>query len=649
MHKYFYKIALKKGQKIYKNYDSNFDTRDDFVRRALGEYRTLFDKLTRKHKSTQPSDLIVALTKEDELAKFISTYLFSTHYSDSEFGSKASSFMSLCAASLIDNSKVSMSQNLIERLIVAKFNKDVVTPLQENILRALPPQIVKELPQNIIIDADADGTITQINDKLVNKGRTLLEKANRMKRLIEQYNEVVAQVKADLKSPQEIIRISAILTSIIMETGIRPGRPGQKAVIKDSEVETFGVSTFTPKHINFVQDVAQLEFVGKRGKTNLAELKDAEVVALLQEYVDKAKGRSADQPQVFRDKHGTLYRYETLMWYMKNKLKGFTPSDFRRLKASREAYNQLKQEYKFLREQIQEDIDVTAEGAKEKVANLVASSINYSIKQARKALSHEPSSAAIYAYVTPSIVMQFINNNMKDTFEDSILQGESKLSFDVTNFIKTLKSTQPTETVESKPKLEEVQKKTETLIQKQVQEVAHKTEELLSTNEPPITETPQQPISIKNQIKQLQKDIPTLESLKLEQEARNKASLNGTNYLDEYLTLLQNRNNEAQPFAEEKPAPKPEPAKPKVMSPSLPEPSLDELNDAGYTLTSAEKREIQISSEVTALFGDTKVEKINQLKHKKLLEKWRSNGSPNLKAPPPVEDEEEMDLDELLR
>lgn len=548
MSKYFYKVALRKGQKIYKNYDKEFDSRDSFVSAARVDYLRLIDTLSRKYNDPDlsVSDVVTQLLGEKELSTFIARNIISTHYSDSERSSKVSSVLGVTASALIDASKRETARSVVEGLLVSKYNKDVVTPLQENILRALPPQIVKELPQNIIIDADADGTITQINDKLVNKGRTLLEKANRMKRLIEEYNEVVDQVKADLKSPQEIIRISAILTSIIMETGIRPGRPGQKAVVKDSEVETFGVSTFTPKHIKFLTDVAELEFVGKRGKTNLAELKDAEVISLLQDYVDKAKGRSADQPQVFRDKHGTLYRYETLMWYMKNKLKGFTPSDFRRLKASREAYAQLKKEYAFLREQIEKDVDVTAENAKEKVASLVASSINYSIKQARKALSHEPSSAAIYAYVTPSIVMQFINNNMKDTFEESILQGESKLSFDVQKFMADIKSKTPAQAetpVEKQPTLRDVQKETVAVMKTQVADATSRAEAVLSQPDAPAPSPApspdpvlpeSSPKNIRAQIKELEellgygrKDINDV-----------KDSLNDAYDLNEYLERL---------------------------------------------------------------------------------------------------------------
>jgi hypothetical protein len=271
---------------------------------------------------------------------------------------------------------------------------------------------------------------------------------------------------------------------------------------------------------------------------------------------------------------------------MKNKLKGFTPSDFRRLKASREAYAQLKKEYAFLKEQIEKDVDVTAENAKEKVASLVASSINYSIKQARKALSHEPSSAAIYAYVTPSIVMQFINNNMKDTFEESILQGESKLSFDVQKFMADIKSKTPAQAetpVEKQPTLRDVQKETVAVMKTQVADATSRAEAVLSQPDAPAPSPApslapvlpeSSPKNIRAQIKELEEFLNYTRS-----EINDvKSSLQDRNDSNEYLERLKELY-EDKLLEDEKRRSRLKPAPPAPPPPPAPPASTEEDDD----------------------------------------------------------------------
>ncbi len=100
-----------------------------------------------------------------------------------------------------------------------------------------------------------------------------------------------------------------------METGIRPGKEGNAAFKtvngEKVEVETFGAITLGPGHVKFIRDnFAQLEFIGKKGSVNTAQLADVDILKVLNEYVRRAM--SSGSKYVFVTKAGRPLRLHGL-------------------------------------------------------------------------------------------------------------------------------------------------------------------------------------------------------------------------------------------------------------------------------------------------------------------------------------------------
>ena len=109
-----------------------------------------------------------------------------------------------------------------ESFSVIEFSKK-----QNKVKSTFPPEIQAFLPKSIVIDTDRNKYITKVNDLFVNEKYNLSEKIKVQRKLIYRYNTIVKKVKKDLKSPDEITKLSALITSIIMETGIRPTQDRQ--------------------------------------------------------------------------------------------------------------------------------------------------------------------------------------------------------------------------------------------------------------------------------------------------------------------------------------------------------------------------------------------------------------------------------------
>ena len=426
---------------------------DSGLRRHAEAYRVIIPttddkeqiKAATQKKSEQTKAFINILSKDQKCLAF-SGHLIGVKEQAAQ--KRQSAFLGVLAGLHLNNVKprdpaMEGATKFISRLLEKAYSEPIVTPKQQPLQRAIPAAIFDQLPENIVVTLGQNNDIEEINDELVNRAKTLLAKSQSMQTLVEKYNDVVTQVKADLKETNETLKMSAILTSIIMETGIRPGRPNQKAIKKSDgqplEIDTFAATTLTKDHVKFVQNEAKFEFVGKRGKVNTAILKDQEVIQLLQQYVNQAQGLNA-KPQVFQDKHGNLYRYETLRWYLKERLGGFSPSDFRRLRATQEVFYSLKQESQELASKIRAQKEKDRENYAQEAAKLIAETLKKSISKARGVLSHEPSSAAIYAYISQDMVFNYlINGPQRGDLKDAIKSAKGqKLVFDVDKFLTTV-------------------------------------------------------------------------------------------------------------------------------------------------------------------------------------------------------------------
>lgn len=347
---------------------------------------------------------------------------------------------------LLDRSyKITDALPSIEKHARWGFEAQEKAKKQENIRdEILHEDIISHLPKNIVINLDDNGRIKEFSEILSNEFDTIEVKAKKMKNLIERYNEVASKVKSDLNSNDEMTQLSAIITSIIMETGIRPGKTGQRTMkTVDGEsipIETFGAITLGPEHVSFVRDnFATLQFPGKKGQINIAHLSDPQVISALKSYTDKAQ--AGDLPFIFVTSEGEQYDYKHYQRYFREEvLSEFTASDFRKLKATEAVLDMLRSQQKDLYAKIRKTVKESSGDAKEeifqKVRGLVAESVIKAYHEAHIELSHENVSTTVNSYVNPEILLRYLNQGfIEDKIEDVLLGDRPFLSFNVQAFI----------------------------------------------------------------------------------------------------------------------------------------------------------------------------------------------------------------------
>ena len=317
---------------------------------------------------------------------------------------------------------------------------------QKTIQEVIPPELRAFLPDTIVVDLDENGNIKEINDTFGNKTYTLKEKIKNQKKIIRRYNAIAKKIKADLKSESERTRLSALISSIIMETGIRPGQKGNKVVKVDDEgneveVETFGAITLTPDHVKFVKDgFAEIKFKGKKGTTNLAQVEDSAVLKMLKDYVDNAIENGSDY--IFIDESGRQYCYEDLRKYFAKNFKGFKITDFRKLRATQVVFDCLKEERKDLLKRIKQYAELEAEELRQKVVDEIADTLEKAHERAQVALSHDDSKTTKKSYINPEVILRFLSSaQLGHTLRQAIMQGKTKLSFDPMVFMRESKKT----------------------------------------------------------------------------------------------------------------------------------------------------------------------------------------------------------------
>ena len=331
------------------------------------------------------------------------------------------------------------AQKSVGRVALGSFQAITMHGVQAPLREALPSEIFQFLPKSVVVSVDPKGKITEVTDRFKNEFFTLSKKAEQLRLILSEYNNIAATVKSDLSSSDENTRMSALITSIIMETGIRPGEIGNGVMRtvdgNDEFVETFGAATLGPKHIKFVRNnFAQLEFLGKKGSINTASLTDAFVLKVLNEYVQKAlKSGSA---YVFVAKDGTPYSYKNLELYFKRKFSGINPTDFRKLRATQEVLNAIIEEQGDLYERIRKLKELKKEALKESIVAEILTTLNRAIERAGSALSHESTQTTIDSYIYPGVLFKFLSTGRLENNLSSLLEtGKTELRFDPEAFL----------------------------------------------------------------------------------------------------------------------------------------------------------------------------------------------------------------------
>lgn len=159
------------------------------------------------------------------------------------------------------------------------------------------------------------------------------QKAEKLEKLRKGHNDLVKQVKADLKSDDEQKRLSALAVALINDTYERVGNAESA---KDGH---YGVTGWLVKHITFGKGDPSIEYIGKSGVEQQKTVTDPDVAKALKEC---CKGRNGKE-SIFKTDTVTVTP-KTVNEYLKPF--EITAKDLRGLAANREMQRILKEERK---------------------------------------------------------------------------------------------------------------------------------------------------------------------------------------------------------------------------------------------------------------------------------------------------------------
>jgi len=307
---------------------------------------------------------------------------------------------------------------------------------------ALPPEFYQFLPDTITFDFDAAGNVKDFVDHFENKVDNLRVKAKRMASVLENWSQIIKTVKKDIASGSDKEKLLGLMVAVIIETGMRPSRPGSSVMKrmpdgKVVELETLGITKIRREHLDIIRgNFARLSFIGKKGITNVADIEDSQLIKELNDLVKKRKAKD----MIFVTKKGKTLTYNHLSRYFNDKFGqfGIQVSDFRKLKSTVTVFKNVKDGLKELYDMINVLVEKRKRGIKQAITKLVLDFLQKAFEQAQAKLSHVELRNTINYYVNPKIVLQFLQDpELDETIEDALLKGKAiRIGFDPEVFIK---------------------------------------------------------------------------------------------------------------------------------------------------------------------------------------------------------------------
>lgn len=406
----------------------------NFRDRSLKEFKSLLSSL-RKYPSTieegnKARELKLLVESLPQVKRYIQKFVGPLR--EDSFKSKRNKTVKIITNHLLG--EITLDEALAqEEKIALKSRKDIqLYKKQRAFLNTIPKKLRSYLPDTITIDVDSEGRVKSIGEMFTNKTYTVAEKALNQRKILEQYDDIQKTLKSSLKSNNELERVSALVLLVILETGIRPGRHGNKIVSEGEEVETFGALTLRRDHLRLQKDgTILLRFEGKKGAVNKAVVRDPVTTKALRQYVDSFKDH--DSEYLFKDD----CKYQHLKRYFNSNFEGLKITDFRKLRATEEVYETLKQERDALMLKIKSYVDLETEEAEEKVIDEICKVLHKAHESAQVALSHDSAKTTKQSYINPEVILHFLSkSNLKGSLRDCILKGETKLEFDPLFFLR---------------------------------------------------------------------------------------------------------------------------------------------------------------------------------------------------------------------
>lgn len=380
-------------------------------------------------------DLSKKLKDSHAVRAFLDTYITT----EPEYASWRNTLIYRIRDFLLGLIKIKDLKGAVENYASKGFETKELAVSQDALRKAIPTEILEYMPDKIVVDVDPDGTIARVTDRFENERFTLEKKTERMMIILKQYNQIVELVRRDMQSSDEKTKLAALITAIIMETGIRPGKEGNAANVKINgekvEVETFGATTLGPQHVRFIRDnFASLEFVGKKGSINTASLSDAAIIQVLNSYVERALTRGSKF--IFVTEDGVPFDYRDLEKYFRSRFKDISPTDFRKLRATDQVFQSIARQQAELHAEIRAAVTKGTEDLKGLVVREVVKVFNNAVLEAQAALSHDNADTTRKSYINPRVILNFLSTGrVSATLADAILDGKTTLAFDPKRFV----------------------------------------------------------------------------------------------------------------------------------------------------------------------------------------------------------------------
>ncbi len=333
-------------------------------------------------------------------------------------------------------------------IIKSSHKSKILNDEREALESVIPKTFLKFLPKTLIVDVDKNKKITAIKSKFAEKLDDIGTKIERQKILLVNLTKLETKLKKDLVSPDHDTKMKAMIVSIMLDTGIRPGDEDNKVKIKDYEVdeddgdeeideylETYGATTLNKHHIKFVRDnFVALEFVGKKGTLNLANISDAMLVKALKDLVNKTQNNLKSN-YLFLDTEGEVFDQPKVTAYLRAIVPGLNLTDFRKLKSTRILLEALRQKQNMILGMVYDITQDQVEDVKGEIIEVIGDVVDQAYRESVKALSHQNMSTTIKSYINPQVLLNFLaTGKVADKIEDIVL-NDQKLVFDPQVFI----------------------------------------------------------------------------------------------------------------------------------------------------------------------------------------------------------------------
>ena len=314
------------------------------------------------------------------------------------------------------------------------------------------------LPPNISFDLNPNREVKSIIEMFGREKKNWETFAKKLSFIAMRFNDIVRQVKKDMKSSDDVKRMCALMTAITIETGLRPGAVGNAANVKDPvtgekiEIETFGVTTLQRRHVKFVRDnFVELRFDGKMGGENVAGLSDGDILKELNKAVESTT-LDGDTAMLFVTKKGEVVGYSEMKKYVSDKWGMISPTDFRKLRATKVFYDKIKSRTDEMKKEISSVVVTGKKKMKKIIRDQILEVLQSAAEDAQKELSHDKWKTTIKSYVDPRVVINFLNQGgLDDTLDDILIRNKNVvLTFDFDAFVRSDKVAKPVVVIDDK-------------------------------------------------------------------------------------------------------------------------------------------------------------------------------------------------------